>query len=116
MKERNPKLLQRDIEAIGFCSDEDYDVDEDSPELRFRPDLIVNGIAALVVGSVTSFVIYSLQPSWLGFVGWLVIGTPCCLIAGVSSILSLLSLSKFDPFFALAPSLRCDLSADQHRG
>jgi hypothetical protein len=107
MSSRSTTTTDRDIEALAFAPDEEEEEEDDHHHPAFRPDLIVNGVATLLVGTATTSVIFSLRPDVYGFVGWCLIGTPCCLIAGVSSLLTLLNVR--DPFRSLAPGLRCDV-------
>ena len=101
-----------DIEALAFAppttdDDDVADEDHDGHVPTFRPDLIVNGLAALLVGIVVSVVLFqNLQPGYYlyGFVGWVVIGTPCCLISGTSSLLAILNLD-----IGFGRGLRCDV-------
>ena len=110
-------MHHRALDGLGTdITPVDLDADLDVPT-PFRADLAINGLGTLFVGVVTTIVIWSLAhdeeeagPStgWRWFGVWVVVGTPCCLAAGFSSLLTLLKMESLDPFAKVAPSLRCD--------
>lgn len=81
-----------------------------------RPDLVINGFGSLAVGLVVTFVLRALSEDnqseiyWC-FIAWVVVGTPCCLISGISSLL--VAIGAQDPFAKLSPHLRCDVNPEE---
>ena len=78
-----------------------------------RPDMLINGFGSLSVGLVVTFVLRALSQDnqskhyWC-FIAWLVLGTPCCLISGISSLTE--AVGALDPFANFAPHIRCDIN------
>ena len=77
-----------------------------------RPDMLINGFGSLSIGLVVTFVLLALSHDdeskvyWC-FIAWAVLGTPCCLIFGISSLGEAVGVQ--DPFARLAPHIRCDV-------
>ena len=82
-----------------------------------RPDLIINGVGSLGLGIVVTFVLRSFSEDnqsevyWC-FIAWLVLGTPCCLFSGMSSLL--VAGGAQDPCKKISSHIRCDVDPVHH--
>jgi hypothetical protein len=77
---------------------------------RIRPDLIIQGVGSLVVGIITTIAVHAVFEDSLlyGIMVWTLVGTPCCIISGISSVSTI--LGTYDPMSVFGKSMRCDVT------
>lgn len=84
--------------------------------IGLRPDLIIQGVGSLVIGIIVTIVISAIfeESIMYGILVWILVGTPCCLITGISSVSTM--LGTYDPLSLFGKSMRCDVTtADMNK-
>jgi len=88
-------------------------------KMVLRPDLIINGVGSLIVGTVLTVAVFSMWDGSSAYgpyalVAWALLGAPCCLLAGLSAGFELLGAQ--DPLALLSQNVRCDVPATTGNG